>query len=105
MRAAIFGGTGFVGSYIVEALHAAGIDTTLLVRNRDRDDLERIRVNGDKIGVRASVDQSGGVVSASVAGNGERGCTVQRADRFLAGSSTVRIEAGQKVVLICVASA
>lgn len=32
MQVAIFGGTGFVGSYILEALHAAGHRTSLLVR-------------------------------------------------------------------------
>ncbi len=32
MRVAVFGGTGFVGSYIVEALLAAGHDPVLLVR-------------------------------------------------------------------------
>lgn len=32
MRVALFGGTGFVGSYIVDALHRAGHDVRLLVR-------------------------------------------------------------------------
>ncbi len=37
MRVAVFGGTGFVGSYIVDALHAAGYSTSLLVRAGEYD--------------------------------------------------------------------
>lgn len=32
MRIALFGGTGFVGSYLVDALVEAGMQTVLLVR-------------------------------------------------------------------------
>ena len=33
MRVAVIGGTGFIGSYLVEALHAAGHTTSVLVRS------------------------------------------------------------------------
>ena len=46
MRVAIFGGTGFVGSYIVEALHEAGISTSLLARDVSGGDERSGRVHG-----------------------------------------------------------
>jgi len=51
MRIAIFGGTGFVGSYLVDALVAAGHHLAVLVRPGSEDKVrhrERVRiVNGD----------------------------------------------------------
>ncbi|MDX1518279.1 MAG: NAD(P)H-binding protein [Woeseiaceae bacterium] len=38
---AIIGGTGFVGSYVVDALHAAGHTTSLLVRAGSEDKVQR----------------------------------------------------------------
>ncbi len=49
MRVAVFGGTGFVGSYIVDALHDADISTSLLARDGDGGD-ERSRRVGGSIG-------------------------------------------------------
>ncbi|MDJ0910174.1 MAG: NAD(P)H-binding protein [Woeseiaceae bacterium] len=46
MCVAVFGGTGFVGSYIVDALHEAGISTSLLARDGDGGDERSRRVGG-----------------------------------------------------------
>ncbi len=54
MRVAVFGGTGFVGSYIVDALHEAGISTSLLARDGDGGD-ERSRRVGGSIGDEAAI--------------------------------------------------
>ncbi len=53
MRVAIFGGTGFVGSYLVDALVAAGHDPALLVRAGSESKVrcrERVRVVTGDIG-------------------------------------------------------
>ena len=46
MRVAVFGGTGFVGGYIVDALHGAGFSTSLLAREGDGGDERSRRVGG-----------------------------------------------------------
>ncbi len=46
MRVAVFGGTGFVGSYIVDALHEAGFETSLLARDGDGGDDRSRRIGG-----------------------------------------------------------
>ena len=46
MRVAVFGGTGFVGSYIVDALHETGFTTSLLARDGEGSDGHSRRVGG-----------------------------------------------------------
>lgn len=61
MRIALFGGTGFVGSYLVDAVLAAGMHPVLLVRAGSEGKVEQVRacsvVNGD-IAERKAIDRT-----------------------------------------------
>ena len=59
MRVAIFGGTGFVGSYLVDALMAAGHDISLMVRPGSEDKVrhaERCRLVAGELGSTTAID-------------------------------------------------
>ena len=56
MRVALFGGTGFVGGYIVDALLNAGYEPSLLVRENSRSKLQRADECRITIGNIASVE-------------------------------------------------
>jgi len=59
MRVALFGGTGFVGRYLVDALLAAGHEPSLLVRPGSADKVssaDRCRVISGDLGSRDAVD-------------------------------------------------
>ena len=60
MRVAIIGGTGFVGSYIVDELHAQGHDVSLLVREGSEQKIRRtdsIRIVAGSIDSTTSINE------------------------------------------------
>ncbi len=59
MRVAVFGGTGFVGNYIVDALHGAGFETSLLSRDGGDTSAQSRRVAGtidDEVAIRKTLE-------------------------------------------------
>ena len=69
MRVAVFGGTGFVGGYVVEALLDQGHEPSLLVRAGSEDKLSRrddCRITGGDLespdAVRATLEGCGAVI-------------------------------------------
>ena len=60
-RVAIIGGTGFVGSHLVDALHAAGHSTSLLVRAGSEDKVRR--ADGQRVTI-GDLDDIGAIYAA-----------------------------------------